>query len=156
MRPDTVPVPSSAIPLERDEATSFGVPGVMAWFHFWCHWALFATRETEMGCKEANVQLLKTKPQFLFYRRTMKKVTFSSQTSSIFMYTIRKRNVIALIHHVQGLHNKSSLADQALTQSSFTQYERNPPPTNARQNKLILILECVLCRHLYSDSLHVN
>lgn len=43
-----MPVPSSAIPLEEDGATSFGFPDVSAWFHF-CDagnsQVLFATRE---------------------------------------------------------------------------------------------------------------
>lgn len=35
IRPDTVPVSSSAIPLEGLEATTFGLPAISARFHLW-------------------------------------------------------------------------------------------------------------------------
>lgn len=59
-----MPVPSSAIPLEEDGATSFGFPDVSAWFHF-CDagnsQVLFATRETA-GAE--NIQSKTSDPVF--------------------------------------------------------------------------------------------
>lgn len=59
---------------------------------------------------------LKDKTQVLVRKKKKKKRrNLDSQTSSIFMFTIRKGNVIASIHHVQGLHKDFSLADQTLS-----------------------------------------
>lgn len=95
-----MPVPSSAIPLEEDGATSFGFPDVSAWFHF-CEagnsQVLFATRETA-GAE--NIQSKTSDPVFfkdlnpppLLPRLTPQHLNFHAQNQ-------KKRNTMAIIYH---------------------------------------------------------
>ncbi|KAK1877144.1 tRNA (guanine(26)-N(2))-dimethyltransferase, partial [Dissostichus eleginoides] len=63
MRPDTEPVPSSAIPLEGDEAPSFGLPHASAWFDSSCCRTLSSSSRVllDMEAKRGSRDLLWTR-----------------------------------------------------------------------------------------------